>query len=573
MKSKGKITSEKKTIQDIFSDFWFRIPEYQRNYVWTDDEINELLTDIEFAWSNNSESDYFLGSLVLQAKEKTEKNPKGEQITFTEFDVLDGQQRLTTLFIILAVVRDLTKDVKLKKAASDAIFQEENRFKKIPERIRLDYKIRENVVSFIENYVKKEMATEAVEDLKTIADEKNISKSNMANAILCVRKYFEAKDDKHISDYAQYLFNNVLLIYVATEELEDAFRLFTILNSRGIPLTNSDILKSINLGEIKDIKSQEKYGKEWESIEEDLGTEELDRFLSYLRTILVKEKARKSILEEFEENVYKQNKLKKGEDTLKFITNYKKVYDSTIYFEDLPASIDNQYKNLVTIMWLGFPSTEWIPPLMMYYNKFRDIKLLEFLTLLDNKFSADWLMYETPTNRINNMNNILKKIELTAKKNIDTLFNEKTLWKFDSKKLKEVFESDIYGKRFAKYLLLKLEYFAINKKTQFNNFNIISIEHVLPQTPDPKSQWMKDFTADQHEEYLNKIGNLVLISRKKNSQLSNSDFTIKKKKYFKKFIDTFPNSLTVISESKWTPIELKKRQKNLVDQLVVHYKH
>ena len=65
MNSKGKIDSDKKSIQEIFTDFWFRIPEYQRNYVWTNDELNELITDIEYAMENNQDGDYFLGSLVL----------------------------------------------------------------------------------------------------------------------------------------------------------------------------------------------------------------------------------------------------------------------------------------------------------------------------------------------------------------------------------------------------------------------------------------------------------------------------------------------------------------------------
>lgn len=249
MKSSGKILTEKKTIKEIFSEFWFRIPEYQRNYVWGDDEINELLNDLDYAMTNNSDGDYFLGSLVLQSREGKDDTDSKEKIKYVEYDVLDGQQRLTSLLILLAVIKDLTEDPDLINTCSEAIYQRQNKYKQTPERIRLDYKIRDSVAAFIDIHLKNTGGTINDIMIRELADDNNISRANMANAILIFRKYFLSKEPFHeyLSNFAAYLFNNVLLIYVATEELEDAFRLFTILNSRGIPLTNSDILKSINL--------------------------------------------------------------------------------------------------------------------------------------------------------------------------------------------------------------------------------------------------------------------------------------------------------------------------------------
>ena len=94
------------------------------------------------------------------------------------------------------------------------------------------------------------------------------------------------------------------MIYVATEDLEDAFRLFMILNDRGIPLRNSDILKSTNLGALDNEVDKIKYAKIWEQAEGELG-DDFDRFLNHIRTILVKEKARLSLLKEFEDKIYK----------------------------------------------------------------------------------------------------------------------------------------------------------------------------------------------------------------------------------------------------------------------------
>lgn len=96
---KGQIVSDKVKLMDIFSkEFWFVIPEYQRSYVWENDNIMELVDYLVFAYENKPDNEYFLGSLVLK-KVKNKEYP--------EYEVLDGQQRLTTFFIMMAVLRDL----------------------------------------------------------------------------------------------------------------------------------------------------------------------------------------------------------------------------------------------------------------------------------------------------------------------------------------------------------------------------------------------------------------------------------------------------------------------------------
>jgi len=240
----------------------------------------------------------------------------------------------------------------------------------------------------------------------------------MINAIEAIEKFFENKNS--VEDFAKFLLNRVVFIYVATEDREDAFRLFTILNNRGIPLTNADILKAINIGEIQKSENKklaEEYAKKWEDIQNEL-EDDFDRFLGFIRTILLKEKARKSLLEEFEEKIYKESKLAKGKTTIDLLDKYYGIYTKIIDFSpgDNPLSEksdqeNNKYKNLITIMKTALPSTDWIPPLLHFYNKFGDRFLLKFLKKLEFKFSSDWILYFTPTQRIENMNKILKKID------------------------------------------------------------------------------------------------------------------------------------------------------------------
>ena len=128
----------------------------------------------------------------------------------------------------------------------------------------------------------------------------------MAKAISSMHNIFESKEN--LEAFAVFLLNNVLFIYVSTDNTEDAFRLFTILNDRGIPLSNADILKSINIGEVPE-EDLDEYSKNWEYLEEKYH-KGFDRFLSFVRTILLKNKPASNLLDEYEKNIYQKNILK-----------------------------------------------------------------------------------------------------------------------------------------------------------------------------------------------------------------------------------------------------------------------
>jgi uncharacterized protein with ParB-like and HNH nuclease domain len=301
MSAKNEIKSDKILVKDIFSTIWFRIPEYQRNYVWGSDEVHDLLSDISFALTEKPDSEYFLGSFVFQSKKAN--NQDGRQ--YDENDLLDGQQRMTTLLILLAVIRDLSQDEDAKNDCQQSIFQKGSKYKNRPERTRIVFSIRDEVQDFLEKYIKPDGGTiEFTDKADEFLKSKNESIKNIANAIQKIHSYFK-EEDVLPEDFLQFLLNNVMLIYVSTVQLEDAFRLFTILNDRGIPLRNSDILKSINLGELECEREKQRYAKMWEEAEGELG-DDFDRFLSHVRSILLKEKARTNLLEQYEDYIYKK---------------------------------------------------------------------------------------------------------------------------------------------------------------------------------------------------------------------------------------------------------------------------
>jgi len=523
------------------------------------------MDDLNFAYEHQPNNQYFLGSLVLQKKIIMDTS---SNIEFTQYDVLDGQQRLTTLLVLLAVLRDITSDDELKIKCSNYIYRKKDDYENIPERIRIYYNIRDKVGTFFEKYILEPGGTLKEKELIASSEEKNVTISNISKAILQMREYYKEYNTDKLKKFPKFLFLQILFIYVSTENLEDAFRLFSILNDRGIPLGNSDILKSINLAEIKD---KDKKAKEWEEIENNIGRDEFDRLLSFIRTLVLKDKARENILKEFEEKIYKPDPplLKIGEETINYISTYADIFMKLIKFESLPSSISNEFKNLIVLMRDTLPSTDWIPPLLSYYNKYNDDNLLLFLKKLDNKFSADFISQLDSTTRLKNMNDILKSIEVTD--NSAQLINNDTIFIFNISDLLKNLDLDIYSKRFAKYILFKLEFLSIDYTQEFNKLKYISVEHIMPQAPDENSLWFQKFTKEEHKLWLNRLGNLVLLSRIKNSQLSNKDFDEKKKRYFAGNMQTFPNSNFVMHCSDWTLDLLRNRHSKLMKIIFDYY--
>ena len=576
--SNKPIESEKLLVKDLFQR-WYRIPEYQRPYVWGSDQVGELVEDIYKARQSNPDAQYFLGSMVLK-----KSNKQHGSSYYEEYDVLDGQQRLTTLLVLTAVVRDLTPATNAPrlKTCRETIYRIANPDDNIPERDRIVFDIRENVKDFAEQYIKTDGGTLRVHELSMLAENtsQSISIRNMAKAILVIKAFFE--NGNSIDEFFPYLRSNVLMIYVATEELEDAFHLFTVMNNRGIRLRNSDILKAENLAEIKDVNERMKYAKTWERIEEYFG-EEFDNFLSHLRTLLVKQKASYNLLKEYEENIYaprefdrnskvytpKPPLLTKGKSTFNFIEQAHKNYQQL--FEDDNFNLTKSFEicNKLILMQLGLEADYWVAPLLGYYGKYKELLLDKFIDYLDRKVSADWIVGLSPTKRVENLNGIIKAIE--ASDNPDVLLGL-PVFTINNEDTQKAFFGNVYGRPYARYLLLKLELIYHGHTTKFAPPATISIEHILPQTPDESSRWLTDFNETDRQRWTNRIGNLILLSRRKNTSQGNLDFGEKKERYFRKNVELFSNSVRIFQQySSWKLEDMKKNHRETLTKLLIAY--
>ncbi|WP_418703550.1 DUF262 domain-containing protein [Anaerotignum faecicola] len=572
-----EIKCEKKVIREIFN-MWYCIPDYQRAYVWDTDQVRDLLDDTISAYRENKEAQYFLGSMVLKINEKSENN-----VSYTEYELLDGQQRITTVFLILACMRDMLTDYpQYQNSLAGFVYQAEDAILQQPERMRIIFNIRSDVRDFVNEHIKPLHGTcdSALLKDKMQAKDVNISIRNMANAMLVAHEFLE-ENKSDIIGYLSYFLNKVLMIYVATEELQDAFQLFTVLNNRGVKLSSSDILKAENLKELS-AADRTSWATRWEEMETYFG-EDFDKFLSHIRTILVKKKQTTTLLKEFDEFVYSNQEydrtqkkyvprtpiLRRGRDTFELLYSYYHTYQEVFDTDHSVVTGDYEITNYLKLMETGFGADYWIAPVLDYYRKYRRRGFVAFLKALDRKLSADWITAATPTVRMENVNAILREIE--ASQDSAALLQSKT-FTINKSDFERVINGDIYGRSFAKYLLLKLDLIYRGSSTPMIPQAIASIEHILPRNPSADSQWVKDFSEAEREEWTNKLGNLVLISRRKNTSQGNRDYVEKKEKYFEKNIEMFPNSIRIYQNyPEWKLSDLKKNHSDVVTELLNVY--
>ena len=342
------------------------------------------------------------------------------------------------------------------------------------------------------------------------------------------------------------------------------------LNDRGARLRSSDILKAMNLAELKISDERIKYAEMWEYAEGEFedGGDGFERFLNYVRTILVKDKARHELIDEFEQKIYMPQKLKKGQETFKLIEKYLNIHRTLLNGEKSCEELGNyKFDSLLKVMLKGLLGTDWMAPLLCYFKKFEYFKIFDFLKLLDIKYSADWIGRCTPTYRIMKMIEIIKVID--AANNAEDVLNSKC-FDIDKESFIREIEGQVYGERFAHYLLLKLDYLYGDNHIPMN-VKRLSVEHILPQNPAEDSSWVKDFSTEERAEWTHKIGNLVLITGHKNPELGRSDFIQKKEIYFKKNINTCPNSLRVLKNDLWTPKELENNHQIVLNEIYEYY--
>lgn len=556
-----------KLLSEVFSDnYQFQIPDYQRPYSWTKEQAGELFNDILDAMRDNKSNPntdglYFLGSIVL-IKADRESNS----------DVVDGQQRLTTLTILFSALRETL--TKFSEEPKEYLYRKGVPSRNIPNQYRLRV-IDEDATFFRESIQEEGGIRNLIETTEKLKDSRLRYKENAA---LFIEELEKLNEDERI-DLWTFLGDSCSMVVISTPNLDAAYRIFSILNNRGLDLSPTDILKAEILGDIRkhhgdDISKQ--YAGKWNSIERDLGRDNYVELFGHIRSIYAKKKQHAVLTKEF--NQYVASSVSSSNDVIdSIILPYAKSY-GYLKYQNYTATegaeqINEQLRYLNAVDWW-----DWMPPAMLYMKRFqyKPYMIIDFLKRLERLTYYLMVTKKSANIRIDHYASVIKEIEEESfNGNSSTLIS----LSLNSKEMKDFIDSlngDIYQRlpKARTALILRLESLKSDgsKKQEFSN---VSIEHILPQTPSEQSNWLKLFPdTELRETWTQRLANLVPLDIRKNQSASNASFDIKKETYFiGKNGKASPFVLTqeVRSMTEWTPDVLEKRQETLLQTFIDHW--
>ena len=284
------ISAHEKKLPEILGDAYIHhIPAYQRPYAWEQEQAEQLLDDLLEAATDAPNEPYFLGSIVVI-------KAKNERAT----EVVDGQQRLTTLTILCAVLRDTAKHKDEIEALSPMVYIQPNAVKKQTEAIRVVTHAQDQ--AFFRKAIQKEGATVDVDPPKP----ERAAQGNMQKNAAALRRRVEAITPEQRGNLVSFLYTQASLVMVETESRASALRIFRVLNDRGMDLSNADIIKADLLDSLTtDPATQDRLARLWADIEDGIGRDEFESLLDALRFRHDPGKKSKTLNESFKERLGK----------------------------------------------------------------------------------------------------------------------------------------------------------------------------------------------------------------------------------------------------------------------------
>ncbi len=551
----SKITGKEYPLSKIFSsDFEYHIPGYQRPYAWTEDETGALFDDLYGFFQTENTENFFLGSIVLI---------KDEQNRYA--DVIDGQQRLTTLSILFAVLADTFDNEDYKMDCKKYLQEKGNVLEGIEAQPRLFLKEKDQ--PFFHKYIQN-IQLDALGHLDPAVLDTEAELHIQKNCAVLRKSFAEmfSNDDDRLR-FTQFLLTRCYLVVVSTPSQESAFRIFTVMNSRGLDLLPTDIIKSTVIGSLPKEK-QQGYTEKWEGLEELTGRDGFNEVFTHTRTIFVKERQKKTLREEFEEYVLKAVSPEQLIDD--YLVPYTNAYVQLKNCEFTATHHADEVNGL--LFWLNKTNnSDWMPPaikflaehpndseyVLWFIRKLERLASYLLVTAQDVNHRVDrykWLLVEMESRPDSTLADPLRNIELTD---------------WEKEQFQQTLDGEIYTMTAQRrnYIIQRLDSFMSDGGASYNQ-KLFTIEHVLPQHPPVHGSWLELWPDEQERKYwLNRIANLVPLTRQRNSAAQNYGFATKKEKYFQSKGGTSSYVLTtqVINEPVWTPDVVKKRQAMLSD--------
>lgn len=543
------VEARSQTIESILKKGQYIIPEYQREYDWTEENLNEFIHDIK----ESNEENYFIGHMVCEG------NYNG-----VKFKVIDGQQRITTITIMLSVIRDIFYEKELYNLANglheNYIFSKDKDYN--------EYVILDNKMPYpvLQAYVqsKPDKKDKKIQAIKS--GEKKIIKAYDK----FYKEWKELLEDK-LKELRDKILN-LEIIFVAVDDEVDAFTIFETLNAKGKDLTPLDLIKNqVFKNYTRQIHIDEP-NDSWKKIIENSKDRNI-KFLNYFWASrykkvsdrkIYKEFIKKSKEDKFDYNVFIENLLDDSKIFQKIISPKLEYWNNTGEFKVYFAL------NAIQIFNIQVANSLLMSLLREYKNKNISSKyLVKALTAIEKFHFINNAIIGGRSSGLDTMYSRISRDLYSAKGRhlkhniIDEMVDKLKVKLPNIAQFKAKIDSRLYfsskntkQKKLVQYVLKRLEY-------EKQNYNIelfdISLEHIYPEKFDK-------FWKNINIEYIQNIGNLVLLDKDINSKIGNKNYDEKKKIILEK--STLLTTKEVFEEyTNWNEDTINTRRDFLIEKL------
>lgn len=512
-----KIDAQVKSIEKL-KDYFFLVPDYQREYVWkADDQVEQFLTDIDNEYDENAEQQesYFIGSIII-VKNKN------------KYDVIDGQQRLTTITLTLCAIRDLlsTQEASLNEIQKEHL----STVKKLlysfdldteKHLLRLELQYEES-----RNFLDKLILKEAYEGENTASIQK------MRAAYHQIYNYLENTLQKGVpalTKFARYFMSKIDLVLIESEDIGSALKIFETINQRGASLNAMDLVKNLlfrqaNESQFSTIKEK------WKNINEALlRCGEHENPLRFLRYFMMA-RYHNGILRE--DDIYNWIITKAGKAILKYETHPIELVKEIESMAQRYAELVNATKRLGDGS--DYPHVTHIGFINKYKARQHLIMLLALSKQAD-KAAIDYLAQQIESFYfVTNTVGILGKsnehsfanwvVSFRGKTTIEEIQQavEKTIVPYVLERLETLkfkflnIRHDGYNPQYRqRFILGQLENQARTQaglsEFNFKQIGQLEIEHIFPQTPKDNVLPEEFLDKAEYNNTIYKLGNVTLL--------------------------------------------------------------
>ena len=545
------IAAEVQRIRDVFSPGAdIRVPPFQRAYAWEDDETEVLIRDLLEAFRAGTV--YFLGAIVVIRPRN--KGP---------LDVVDGQQRLTTLTILLAVLRDLALSREQESQLHNMIGHETMGMV-FGGGHHWRMTLNRSDTPFFRRYVQERGATKNQDAMvESAAIEGSPSQTRIAAAVAQAHDFMTDMNDDERTRFAAWLLDEVSIVRVRVSEFAVAYKVFQALNHRGKPLSDHDILKSA-LFERVGFTAQEaqQQSDRWNTYTNRLGDRGFADMWKQIRSLYDREGAGEmvsaviaGIIPRSSIGEFLNNKLPRFVDAYDVVVNGRAnglaLSEETQRRICYLRSIHHESWRAPAIMFLVeqtydpdaadrfFWALERLAYTLQYSVRDREYRHKRYRKVLDAMASGTLFDADSP---------------------LDLSRGEKT-------ELVDRLRGRFPNFKQRRALLMRLSG-AVEGAPALPPETDCTVEHILPRTFPKGSDWVEDWSRQRDRDDLTEcIGNFTLLTHDENQFADRKSFRDKLEIYFKNGKASFALSHDLKGRTRWTPEDVKTRRDALIQNL------